>query len=77
MNTSIMANVKKAFIGENKDLVDPYVQVQFAGQKVSNTQIPPLTALCVPMCFIRGKSKDKLHQKDSPELFRYSNDWNV
>ncbi|XP_030625615.1 otoferlin isoform X2 [Chanos chanos] len=33
MNTSIMANVKKAFIGENKDLVDPYVQVQFAGQK--------------------------------------------
>uniref|UniRef100_A0A7N8WQV8 Otoferlin n=1 Tax=Mastacembelus armatus TaxID=205130 RepID=A0A7N8WQV8_9TELE len=33
MNTSIMANVKKAFIGENKDLVDPYVQVHFAGQK--------------------------------------------
>lgn len=30
-----MANVKKAFIGENKDLVDPYVQVLFAGQKVS------------------------------------------
>lgn len=35
MNTSIMANVKKAFIGENRDLVDPYVQVQFAGQKVT------------------------------------------
>lgn len=34
MNTSLMANVKKAFIGENKDLVDPYVQVFFAGQKV-------------------------------------------
>lgn len=34
MNTSLMANVKKAFIGENKDLVDPYVQVSFAGQKV-------------------------------------------
>ncbi|XP_060549087.1 otoferlin isoform X2 [Pantherophis guttatus] len=33
MNTSIMANVKKALIGENKDLVDPYVQVFFAGQK--------------------------------------------
>uniref|UniRef100_A0A665X9R8 Otoferlin n=1 Tax=Echeneis naucrates TaxID=173247 RepID=A0A665X9R8_ECHNA len=33
LNTSIMANVKKAFIGENKDLVDPYVLVQFAGQK--------------------------------------------
>eukprot|EP00062_Callorhinchus_milii_P015036 gi/632964862/ref/XP_007898605.1/ PREDICTED: otoferlin isoform X2 [Callorhinchus milii] len=33
MNTSLMANMKKAFIGENKDLVDPYVQVLFAGQK--------------------------------------------
>uniref|UniRef100_A0A8C8H6J5 C2 domain-containing protein n=1 Tax=Oncorhynchus tshawytscha TaxID=74940 RepID=A0A8C8H6J5_ONCTS len=33
MNTSIMANVKKAFIGENRDLVDPYVQVVFAGQR--------------------------------------------
>ncbi len=32
-----MANVKKAFIGENRDLVDPYVLVQFAGQKVRNT----------------------------------------
>lgn len=40
MNTSIMANVKKAFIGENKDLVDPYVQVLFAGQKVSNRKDP-------------------------------------
>lgn len=40
MNTSIMANVKKAFIGENKDLVDPYVQVLFAGQKVSNSTDP-------------------------------------
>ena len=37
MNTNIMANVKKAFIGENRDLVDPYVQVQFAGQKVTTT----------------------------------------
>ncbi|XP_069742584.1 otoferlin isoform X4 [Narcine bancroftii] len=33
MNTSIMANMKKALIGENKDLVDPFVQVLFAGQK--------------------------------------------
>ncbi|OXB60658.1 hypothetical protein ASZ78_001447 [Callipepla squamata] len=40
MNTSIMANVKKALIGENKDLVDPYVQVVFAGQKVE--MFPPL-----------------------------------
>lgn len=39
MNTSLMANVKKAFIGENKDLVDPYVQVFFAGQKVLGTEV--------------------------------------
>nr|CAD7423852.1 unnamed protein product [Timema monikensis] len=31
MNSSIVANVKKAFTGEFKDLVDPYVQVSFAG----------------------------------------------
>lgn len=34
MNSSIMANVKKAFTGEIKDLVDPYVQVSFAGLTV-------------------------------------------
>lgn len=39
MNTSLMANVKKAFIGENKDLVDPYVQVFFAGQKVLGSRV--------------------------------------
>ncbi|XP_049278601.1 otoferlin-like [Anopheles funestus] len=31
MNSSIMANVKRAFTGETKDLVNPYVQVSFAG----------------------------------------------
>ncbi|XP_055682391.1 otoferlin [Lutzomyia longipalpis] len=31
MNSSIMANVKRAFTGESKDLVNPYVQVSFAG----------------------------------------------
>jgi len=36
MNSSIMANVKKAFTGEVKDLVDPYVQVSFAGLSVSS-----------------------------------------
>lgn len=39
MNSSIMANVKKAFTGEVKDLVDPYVQVSFAGLSVSFTRI--------------------------------------
>ncbi|NXY04527.1 FR1L6 protein, partial [Pteruthius melanotis] len=32
MNSSLMANVTKAFIGDSKDLVDPYVVVMFAGQ---------------------------------------------
>ena len=36
MNTGIMANVKKAFTGESKDLVDPYVCASFAGHKVIN-----------------------------------------
>lgn len=34
MNSSIMANVKRAFTGETKDLVSPYVQVSFAGLSV-------------------------------------------
>lgn len=36
MNSTIMANVKKAFTGEVRDLVDPYVQVSFAGLTVIN-----------------------------------------
>jgi hypothetical protein len=39
MNSSIVANVKKAFTGEVKDLVDPYVQVSFAGLTVSQSYI--------------------------------------
>ena len=35
MNTGMMASVKKAFTGEDKDLVDPYVSVSFAGHVVS------------------------------------------
>lgn len=34
MNSSIMANVTKAFVGDSKDLVDPFVEVSFAGQTV-------------------------------------------
>ncbi|XP_027828716.2 fer-1-like protein 6 isoform X2 [Ovis aries] len=32
VNSSIMANVTKAFVGDSKDLVDPFVEVSFAGQ---------------------------------------------
>lgn len=39
MNSSIVANVKKAFTGEVKDLVDPYVQVSFAGLTVSYEEL--------------------------------------
>ena len=35
MNSSIMANLKHAFGGLTKDLVDPYVTVSFAGLMVS------------------------------------------
>lgn len=35
MNYSLLANVKRAFTGESPDLVDPYVQVSFAGMTVS------------------------------------------
>ncbi|XP_063079434.1 otoferlin [Engraulis encrasicolus] len=61
MNTNIMANVKKALIGENRDLVDPYVQVQFSGQKgktsVQKSSYEPIwneqvifTEMFPPMC---------------------------
>uniref|UniRef100_A0A668ACY1 Otoferlin n=1 Tax=Myripristis murdjan TaxID=586833 RepID=A0A668ACY1_9TELE len=74
MNTSIMANVKKAFIGENKDLVDPYVQVQFAGQKgktsvqkscyepIWNEQIV-FTEMFPPLC-----KRIKLQLRDSDKV---------
>ncbi|XP_068680919.1 otoferlin-like isoform X3 [Montipora foliosa] len=37
MNSGLMANVKKAFTGEVRDLVDPYVEVCFAGHKARTT----------------------------------------
>lgn len=52
MNASIMANVKKALIGENRDLVDPYVQVQFSGQKVSLLCITLLSAAMLKLAHI-------------------------
>nr|XP_015203273.1 PREDICTED: otoferlin isoform X3 [Lepisosteus oculatus] len=74
MNTSIMANVKKAFIGENKDLVDPYVQVLFAGQKgktsVQKSSYEPIwneqiifTEMFPPLC-----KRMKLQIRDSDKV---------
>lgn len=40
MNYSILANVKRAFTGETQDLVDPYVEVSFAGMTVSILRSP-------------------------------------
>lgn len=57
MNTSIMANVKKAFIGENRDLVDPYVQVQFAGQKV----IPPPPHILYCLLLVLERKETSAH----------------
>ncbi|EDM02990.1 rCG61803, isoform CRA_a [Rattus norvegicus] len=57
MNTSLMANVKKAFIGENKDLVDPYVQSHQGKTSVQKSSYEPLwneqvvfTDLFPPLC---------------------------
>ncbi|XP_010211914.1 PREDICTED: otoferlin [Tinamus guttatus] len=74
MNTSIMANVKKALIGENKDLVDPYVQVFFAGQKgktsVQKSSYEPLwneqivfTEMFPPLC-----KRIKIQIRDSDKV---------
>lgn len=38
MNYSILANMKKAITGESHDLVDPYVEVSFAGMTVSRNK---------------------------------------
>ncbi|GCB65661.1 hypothetical protein scyTo_0000450 [Scyliorhinus torazame] len=76
MNTSIMANMKKAFIGENKDLVDPYVQVSFAGQRgkssvQKNTYEPTwneqiiFTEMFPPLCTrikIQIRDSDKVNE---------------
>lgn len=43
MNSTLVANVKKAITGESRDLVDPYVQVSFAGLTVRYKLIIPFT----------------------------------
>ena len=39
MNSSVMANLKHAFGAQNRDLVDPYVQVSFAGLTVRSQHL--------------------------------------
>lgn len=61
MNSSIMANMKRAFTGETKDLVSPYVQVSFAGltvsciypRTISISLSFPVFRLCHPHMFLR------------------------
>ncbi|XP_053700525.1 otoferlin-like [Synchiropus splendidus] len=67
MNTSLMANVKKAFIGENKDLVDPYVQGKTSVQKscyepIWNEQIV-FTEMFPPLC-----KRMKIQIRDSDKV---------
>ncbi|XP_070555288.1 otoferlin-like isoform X9 [Ptychodera flava] len=73
MNSGMLANVKKVFTGEMKDLVDPYVQVNFAGQKARTTvkkhQYYPIwneqivfTEMFPPLC---RRMKLELRDKDS------------
>ncbi|KAF5278108.1 hypothetical protein FQR65_LT03624 [Abscondita terminalis] len=77
MNSSIMANVKKAFTGEVSDLVDPYVQVSFAGlmgkTSVKKNSYAPIwneqlvfTEMFPPLCQrikIQLKDNDPVNQK--------------
>ncbi|KAF5301719.1 hypothetical protein FQA39_LY10650 [Lamprigera yunnana] len=77
MNSSIMANVKKAFTGEVSDLVDPYIQVSFAGltgkTSVKKNSYAPVwneqivfTEMFPPLCQrikIQLKDNDPVNQK--------------
>lgn len=52
MNSSIMANVKRAFTGESKDLVSPFVHVSFAGLSVNITPTVDKTNFAFGTLFI-------------------------
>uniref|UniRef100_T1JBU8 C2 domain-containing protein n=1 Tax=Strigamia maritima TaxID=126957 RepID=T1JBU8_STRMM len=62
MNAGIMANVKKAFTGEAKDLVDPFVQVSFAGMSVMWNEQVVFTEMFPPLC---QRIKIQLRDNDS------------
>lgn len=62
MNSSIMANVKRAFTGENKDLVSPYVHVSFAGLSVS----------CIGFSYALGLYSKKFTKQHAHKVQSYS-----
>lgn len=50
MNTGVMASMKKAFVGDAPtELVDPYVQVSFAGKMVCENFLLLIT-VCIICC---------------------------
>ena len=56
-----MANVKKAFTGDSKDLVDPYVQVSFAGLSVRNFLYINFTKISSRYEFLQSFVHDKTY----------------
>ena len=50
MNSSIMANLKHAFGSVARDLVDPYVQVSFAGLTVSMKRLSSCERVSYVIC---------------------------
>jgi hypothetical protein len=63
MNSSLMANLKQAFVGQTRDLVDPYVQVSFAGLTVSPRQpVNPVVTgdQCYNFLVSAGRSGEKM-----------------
>lgn len=73
MNSSIMANVTKAFVGDSKDLVDPFVEVSFAGQMVRNCCHQQWQAWSLPGTFlvkwyeVKIKIRKCLERKNLPQ----------
>ncbi|KAL8181721.1 UNVERIFIED_CONTAM: Fer-1-like protein 6 [Gekko kuhli] len=60
MNSSIMANVTKAFMGDSKDLVDPFVVVTFAGQMAMLHRYDVHFFMCNKLhlrkCIVKGRT---------------------
>lgn len=76
MNSSIMANVKRAFTGEAKDLVDPYVQVSFAGMTVRSAAFCVRRQATLPSLTARVRAFACLQGKTSVRKSSYAPVWN-